>query len=161
MHWDFADAEACRDWGRQFAPRIHIPAVIYLEGDLGVGKTTLAQAILKALGVTQNIKSPTYTLMEQYSTRIGPALHLDLYRLQEPEELEFIGIRDCLTEPSLWLVEWPERGAGFLPPADLSLSLRILDNGSHRLEWLGHQPHVQDWTIFLTPASTRKIRHEG
>ncbi|MBU2818608.1 tRNA (adenosine(37)-N6)-threonylcarbamoyltransferase complex ATPase subunit type 1 TsaE, partial [Acidithiobacillus ferrooxidans] len=56
-------------------------------------------------------------------------------------------------------VEWPERGAGFLPPADLSLTLRILDNGSHRLEWLGHQPHVQDWTIFLTPASTRKICH--
>ncbi|MCK9187674.1 tRNA (adenosine(37)-N6)-threonylcarbamoyltransferase complex ATPase subunit type 1 TsaE [Acidithiobacillus sp.] len=159
MHWDFADTEACRDWGRQFAQSIHVPLVIYLEGDLGVGKTTLAQAILKALGVTENIKSPTYTLMESYPTRIGPALHLDLYRLQEPEELEFIGIRDYLTEPALWLVEWPERGAGFLPAADLSLTLRILDNGSHRLEWPGYPPHVQDWTSSMTPASTRKICH--
>ncbi|MHB8237523.1 MAG: tRNA (adenosine(37)-N6)-threonylcarbamoyltransferase complex ATPase subunit type 1 TsaE [Acidithiobacillus ferrivorans] len=161
MYWDFADAEACRDWGQRLALRIDIPAVIYLAGDLGVGKTTLTQAVLRALGVTQSIKSPTYTLMESYQTRIGAALHLDLYRLLEPEELEFIGIRDYLAEPALWLVEWPERGTGFLPPADLSLSLSILDSGSHRLEWQGHQPRVQDWTEFLPPPSGGSNRDVG
>lgn len=153
MHWDFADTKACQDWGQQLALCLDIPAVIYLEGDLGVGKTTLTQAVLRALGVTQSVKSPTYTLMEQYQTRIGPALHLDLYRLLEPEELEFIGIRDYLAESTLWLVEWPERGAGFLPSADLSLTLSILDSGSHRLEWQGHQPRVQDWARSLPPSS--------
>jgi tRNA threonylcarbamoyladenosine biosynthesis protein TsaE len=133
MHWTFADAEACCNWGRQLADQLLLPTVIYLQGDLGTGKTTLAQAVLRKLGVTQSIKSPTYTLLETYDTRLGLAHHLDLYRLRDPEELEFMGIRDFLAEPALWLVEWPDRGRGFLPAMDVTLTLSILPDGQHAL----------------------------
>ncbi len=145
MYWNFADADACRDWGRRLAQVVDMPTVIYLHGDLGAGKTTLAQALLQALGVTPPIKSPTYTLIERYVTRIGTALHLDLYRLREAEELEFIGIRDHLAEPALWLIEWPERGRGFLPPADLSLTLTILPHGDHQVQWRALHARAERW----------------
>lgn len=95
---------------------------IMLEGDLGAGKTTLARGLLRALGVDGAVRSPTYTLVEPYDTRIGRALHLDLYRIADPGELDFLGLDD--SDVSLWLVEWPERGAAALPPADLWLRLR-------------------------------------
>jgi tRNA threonylcarbamoyladenosine biosynthesis protein TsaE len=98
-------------------------AVIYLQGPLGAGKTTLARGLLRELGVTGAIRSPTYTLLEPYETAGRCLVHLDLYRLTDPRELESLGLRDYAPERCWWLVEWPERGAGRLPAADLAVEL--------------------------------------
>ena len=97
--------------------------VAWLRGDLGAGKSTLARALLRELGVAGAIRSPTYTLVERYPLAQGEAVHLDLYRIAAPGELEFLGIEDLRAEASLWLVEWPERGGAALPPADLEIAL--------------------------------------
>ncbi|MFZ1099851.1 MAG: tRNA (adenosine(37)-N6)-threonylcarbamoyltransferase complex ATPase subunit type 1 TsaE [Steroidobacteraceae bacterium] len=95
-------------------------AVIYLTGELGAGKTTFARGFLRALGVAEAVRSPTYALLEIYPAGAITVVHLDLYRLSEPRELESLGLRDWAQPGHLWLVEWPERGAGLLPPADLT-----------------------------------------
>jgi len=102
-------------------------AIVYLRGDLGAGKSTLARALLRALGVTGAIRSPTYTLVERYPIGDGDAVHLDLYRIGDPGELEFLGLD--AGEGALWLVEWPERGAAALPPADLDVALALEGDG--------------------------------
>jgi tRNA threonylcarbamoyladenosine biosynthesis protein TsaE len=99
------------------------PLVLALEGELGAGKTTLARALLRALGAQGAIKSPSYTLVEPYELPPWRVLHLDLYRLADPAELEALGVRDELLPGTLLLVEWPERGAGHLPTPDLQLCL--------------------------------------
>lgn len=104
-------------------------AVVYLEGELGAGKSTLARAWLRALGVTGAVKSPTYTLVERYPIPGGEAAHLDLYRLAGAAELDFLGLDDLAAEAGLWLVEWPERGAGSLPAPDLRLQLAAEGTG--------------------------------
>jgi len=103
--------------------------VVYLEGELGAGKTTLAQALIQSLGYAGAVKSPTYTLIESYKVRQGLVHHLDLYRVGDPEELDYLGVRDLLAEPALWLIEWPGRGSGWLPPPDLILRLSYHDAG--------------------------------
>ena len=103
------------------------PGVVYLGGDLGAGKSTLARAWLRSLGVAGTIRSPTYTLVERYRLGESEALHLDLYRIGSGAELEFLGLDEA---PAwLWLVEWPERGAGGLPPPDLEIGLEISGTG--------------------------------
>ncbi len=98
--------------------------VVYLEGPLGAGKTTLARGLLRALGVTGTIRSPTYTLLEPYELGASRSLiHLDLYRLKGPGELEPLGLRDYDPSACWWLIEWPERGTPKLPPADLRVVL--------------------------------------
>lgn len=108
--------------------------VVYLHGDLGAGKSTLARAWLRALGVTGPVRSPTYTLVERYPLPDGgEAVHLDLYRIGDAAELDFLGLDDI--EPRLWLVEWPERGQGALPAPDLEVHLAVAGAGRRaRLE---------------------------
>jgi tRNA threonylcarbamoyladenosine biosynthesis protein TsaE len=99
------------------------PLVAWLRGDLGAGKSTLARALLRSLGVQGAIRSPTYTLVERYPLADGEAVHLDLYRIAAAGELDFLGLDDLRAEASLWLVEWPERGGAALPAADLEIVL--------------------------------------
>lgn len=97
--------------------------LVGLSGDLGAGKTSLARGVLRAAGHAGAVGSPTYTLMEPYNTPAGRVLHMDLYRLADPEELEYLGLRDELGDRTLVLVEWPERGGGVLPPLDVAVRL--------------------------------------
>lgn len=97
--------------------------IVGLAGGLGAGKTTLARAALRELGVAGTVRSPTYTIAEPYDTRIGRIWHLDLYRIAIPDELEFIAIRDLVSDSAACLVEWPERGRGGLPEPDCLVAL--------------------------------------
>ena len=103
--------------------------IVYLHGDLGAGKTTFARGFLRGLGYTGSVKSPTYTLMEPYRIGGRSICHLDLYRLADAEELEYLGVRDLLQEESILLIEWPERGKGVLPAADLIVLISYLQHG--------------------------------
>jgi tRNA threonylcarbamoyladenosine biosynthesis protein TsaE len=107
--------------------------VVTLSGDLGAGKSTFARGVLRALGAQGPIKSPSYTLIESYELPGIIVLHLDLYRLHDPEELDNLGLADHHRPGYLWLVEWPERGVGRLPPADLGFVFSIANDG-HRIE---------------------------
>jgi len=105
------------------------PWVIFLEGDLGTGKTTFARACLQAMGETGKIKSPTYTILESYDIKQWQIFHLDLYRLADPEELYFLGIEDHLTPNTIFFVEWPKKGGDVLPKPDILLNYKFLAQG--------------------------------
>jgi tRNA threonylcarbamoyladenosine biosynthesis protein TsaE len=124
-----ADEAATIDLARRIAANIDTGLVFYLHGDLGAGKTTFARALLIALGVGERVKSPTYSLVESYEVDGRSAWHLDLYRIADAGELEWLGL-DALAEPdAIVLVEWPERGRGALPLPDITIDLGHADGG--------------------------------
>lgn len=129
LRLDLPDAGATEALGVALADTLPLHAVIYLEGDLGAGKTTLARALLRQLGVIGPVRSPTYTLIEHYPTPVGEVAHIDLYRIADPEELLYLGLDDLAASVRLWLVEWPERGRGALPSADLRVQLAVREPG--------------------------------
>jgi tRNA threonylcarbamoyladenosine biosynthesis protein TsaE len=124
-----ADAAATEACGARLAGCCEAGLLVFLQGELGAGKTTLVRGLLRALGYAGPVKSPTYTLVESYRLRGLAVHHLDLYRLGDAEELEWLGIRDLLAGDALCLIEWPERGAGVLPQPDLLLRLDYQGQG--------------------------------
>ena len=153
------DADATARLAAALAATAPAPAVVHLRGDLGAGKSTLARAWLRALGVEGAVRSPTYTLVERYPLADGTdAVHLDLYRIGDAGELEFLGLDG--TDAALWLVEWPERGGQALPQADLRVSLAIAGEGRDAAiegpspagdAWIARL--VQEWQLRDVPAS--------
>ncbi|MEQ7919760.1 tRNA (adenosine(37)-N6)-threonylcarbamoyltransferase complex ATPase subunit type 1 TsaE [Xanthomonas sp. WHRI 1810A] len=132
--------EAMTAFGEKIAQVTDANGVIFLEGDLGAGKTTLSRGIIRGLGHVGAVKSPTFTLVEPYETGRYRAYHFDLYRLVDPEELEFLGIRDYFEGEALCLIEWPSLGAGFLPKPDLTITIG---------------PHADGRALTLSPESSR------
>lgn len=108
---------------QRVAPALRDGGVVFLRGELGVGKTTFARALLRALGVGERVKSPTYSLLERYAVNGRDAFHLDLYRIAEAGELEWLGLDELDARETIVLVEWPERGLGALPSPDLEVAL--------------------------------------
>ncbi len=131
QQWDLPNEDATRALAIQVAGALDDGLVFYLHGPLGAGKTSFARALLTALGVGERVKSPTYSLIEGYVAQGRPAWHLDLYRIADPAELEWLGL-DALSDPAaIVLVEWPERGTGALPAADLAWQLAYAGEGRH------------------------------
>ncbi|MFJ2540046.1 tRNA (adenosine(37)-N6)-threonylcarbamoyltransferase complex ATPase subunit type 1 TsaE [Pseudomonas sp. NPDC087614] len=124
-----ADEQAMSDFGARIARVTQGHGLIFLEGNLGMGKTTLSRGIIRGLGHVGAVKSPTFTLVEPYEMGEIRAFHFDLYRLVDPEELEFLGIRDYFEDNALCLIEWPDKGAGFLPKPDLTITISPQDSG--------------------------------
>ncbi len=124
-----ADNDAMERFGSLLGYRLSTPSVIFLRGDLGAGKTTLVRGLLSGRGWNSAVKSPTYTLVESYLIDGVDYHHFDLYRLHDPEELEYLGIRDYLSEKSICLFEWPDNGLGAIPMPDLEILIEYAGEG--------------------------------
>jgi tRNA threonylcarbamoyladenosine biosynthesis protein TsaE len=137
--------EACgARLARALPPRMPQMLQIQLHGDLGAGKTTLARGFLQALGHAGVVRSPTYTLVESYALGAVTVVHTDLYRLQDPDELEALGLRDLAIADHVWLVEWPERAGPWLPAADIDITL-MAQPAFHSIELKSATEAGADW----------------
>ena len=123
------DEAAMMAFGGKLADDLIEGGIVLLKGDLGAGKTTLVRGLLRHLGHKGIVKSPTYTLVESYELKDRKVYHFDLYRLGDPEELEYMGGRDYWESGALCLIEWPEQAKGYLPEADLTLEISYQDTG--------------------------------
>lgn len=141
----------------RLAPALTDGGVVFLRGELGVGKTTFARALLRALGVGERVKSPTYTLLERYHVDGHDAFHLDLYRIADAGELEWLGLDELDAPRALVLVEWPERGAGALPAPDLDVALEHAGAGRN-VHLIARSARGEAWLAGLAgSASTGAI----
>jgi tRNA threonylcarbamoyladenosine biosynthesis protein TsaE len=132
MDFRLPDSSSTEALGSALARAFPTPgagAVIYLQGELGSGKTTCVRSLLRTLGVTAPVRSPTYTLVDHYSLAALECVHVDLYRVRSAAEVDELGLRDMTGPGSLLLIEWPERGGVAVPPADLRLTLNYLEAG--------------------------------
>lgn len=139
-----ADETQTERLGRLLAGIVIAPALIFLRGDLGAGKTTLSRGFIQARGHSGPVKSPTYTLIEPYQLAGGKIFHLDLYRLSDPGELDYLGLDDLLAEQAIVLVEWPERGSTYLPAPDLEISLAHRTQG-REVVLRAHTSRADEW----------------
>lgn len=130
--------------GGRFASALGRLRLITLNGPLGAGKTTLVRGLVQALGHAGSVKSPTFTLVEPYRFNGRQLYHFDLYRLQAPEELEFLGIRDYLAGPGLCVVEWAERAGGLLPAPDVDVMIQPANSG-RSVQLTAHTPQGEAW----------------
>ena len=121
-------------FANKYAPDVPVPLVIWLEGDLGAGKTALARALIQALGYKGRVKSPTYGLLEHYQITTVQVLHMDLYRISDPGELEFLGVEDLMDEKTILLIEWPDKGGSWIPRPDFIFRFSYADEGRD-LNW--------------------------
>ena len=147
-----ADEQAMSDFGTRIARVTQGHGLIFLVGNLGMGKTTLSRGIIRGLGHVGAVKSPTFTLVEPYEIGDIRAFHFDLYRLVDPEELEFLGIRDYFDDDALCLIEWPDKGAGFLPKPDLTITISPHNTG-RLLKLTPQGSRGESWCAALAPEN--------
>ncbi|HIG79303.1 MAG TPA: tRNA (adenosine(37)-N6)-threonylcarbamoyltransferase complex ATPase subunit type 1 TsaE [Cycloclasticus sp.] len=136
------DEQAMLAAGKELVAQLSPGMLVFLEGDLGAGKTTLVRGILNAMGHTGSVKSPTYNLVEPYTIKGQAIFHFDLYRLMDAEELEYMGMRDYLNEQSICFVEWPDKGEGLLPSPDILIEIII--NGNQRKLLISHPKKIEN-----------------
>lgn len=129
MKFELLNSDETEQFGAALFQALPQKCLLYLYGDLGAGKTTLVRGLLRAAGHVGTVKSPTYSLVEEYRLTERTVFHLDLYRLKDPEELEWIGMQDFLRQPALCCIEWPQMGEGYLPPPDLEVHLNHQTHG--------------------------------
>jgi tRNA threonylcarbamoyladenosine biosynthesis protein TsaE len=130
----FPGEQDIEKFASEMASDLQLPLVIWLEGDLGAGKTTFARGLIHALGYKGRVKSPTYGLLEQYQLASLQVLHMDLYRISDPGELEFLGLADLLDDQTILLIEWPDKGGQWLPEPDFIFKFAYADQGRD-LHW--------------------------
>jgi len=126
MKFELTNEKMVLDLGARLADLLRGEGVLHISGDLGAGKTTLCRGMLRAMGYSGAVKSPTFTLVEPYQFPESEVYHFDLYRLGDPGELEYIGIDEYFGDNKLCLIEWPEKAIGHLPQHDLEIAIDVL-----------------------------------
>lgn len=154
MEITVASEEAMRALAGRFASALPRGAIVYLRGPLGAGKTTFVRGVLEALGHTGAVHSPTYTLLETYDLADTVVCHCDLYRLTDPADLEYLGLRERFDGAALCFIEWPEKGAGELPPADIEIEIAYADS-ARRLRFTTHGAAARDAVARLAARGRR------